>query len=156
MHKGASLTELAGRWSGSNRLWFMPGDPVSKSQAKASVVSSGLGALTVIAYTWAYEGKPQEGTLMMRAESDQDDVQVVWFDTWHTNNKFMMFRCEDDQEGLVVVRCTYAVPPGPDRGWRIVLGADSADEFRILMHNITPDGEEMLAVDTRYRRADAK
>ncbi len=155
MNERAKLTELVGRWSGVNRLWVMPGDPVRESETSASVAVAARGALASITYTWAYEGKPQEGVLMVRTESDPDDVGVVWVDSWHTGNKFMLFRNEGGKEGLVEVRGTYAAPPGPDWGWRIVLGADSADEFRIVMYNITPDGQETLAVEARYTRVEA-
>jgi len=149
------LTELAGQWSGVNRLWVYPGDPVRESETGASVVFAARGALALITYTWAYEGEPQEGVLMVQTKADPTDVEVVWVDSWHTGSKFMLFHGEDDKEGLVAVRGTYAAPPGPDWGWRIVLGADSADEIHILMYNITPDGQEALAVEARYDRAEA-
>jgi hypothetical protein len=148
------LTELAGQWSGVNRLWVYPGDPVRESETKASVEFAARGALAMITYTWAYEGGPQEGILMVRTETDADDVEVVWVDSWHTSSKFMLFRGEEDKEGLVAVHGTYSAPGGPDWGWRIVLGADSADEIHILMYNITPDGQEALAVEARYVRAE--
>lgn len=148
----ATLTELVGRWSGDNRLWVLPGDPVRESPASARVESVGRGALACITYTWSYEGTPQEGTLMIRTDSDPDDAAVVWIDSWHTSNKFMLFHGEEGKPGLVAVRGSYAAPPGPDWGWRITIGADSADEFHVVMHNITPEGQEALAVETRYRR----
>ena len=92
---------------------------------------------------------------MVRTETGADDVEVVWVDSWHTSSKFMLFRGEDDKEGLVAVHGTYSAPPGPDWGWRIVLGADSANEVHILMYNITPDGQEALAVEARYVREEA-
>jgi hypothetical protein len=46
----------------------------------------------------------------------------------------------------------YAAPPDPDWGWRIALQPDSADQFRLIMYNISPDGEEMLAVEAVFSR----
>lgn len=152
MNEGAGVPELVGRWSGVNRLWVMPEDPVRESDTKASVTLAARGALAMITYTWAYEGKPQEGVLMVRSESDPEGSDVVWVDSWHTAGKFMQFRCDEGKEGLVAVRGSYSAPPGPDWGWRIVLSADSKDEFRVLMYNVTPDGKEALAVDARYSR----
>jgi hypothetical protein len=156
MSEHVTLSDLVGRWSGANKLWFMPGEPVRESDATASVSLTAGGAFAVIAYTWSYEGDAQDGTLMLRAAPDADDVQVVWVDSWHTGGKFMQFQPEDGRDGLVAVRGSYKAPPGPDWGWRVVLEADGADAFRILMDNITPEGEEAPAVAASFtREADA-
>ena len=152
--QSTKLTGLVGQWQGDNKLWFMPGDPVRESKATAAVVCSEGGNVVVINYTWSYEGKPQEGTLVVRANSAAEDVEVVLVDTWHTAGKFMMFQKDDAHDGLVAVRGSYAAPPGPDWGWRIVVASDSVDEFHMLMFNITPDGEEAPAVEARFRRTD--
>jgi hypothetical protein len=43
----------------------------------------------------------------------------------------------------------YAAPPGPDWGWRIELVGEGPDVLVLRMLNITPDGEEALAVEAR-------
>lgn len=152
MNEHTKLSELVGQWSGSNRLWVMPGDPVRESKASATVVSSG-SALALITYTWEYEGKAQAGTLAVRTNSEAGDVEVVLMDSWHTANKFMLFHGDEDNQGLVAVRGSYPAPPGPNWGWRIVVEASSADAFCVRMYNITPAGEEAIAVETQYERA---
>lgn len=147
-----ALTDLSGNWSGDTSLWFMPGDPARDSETRATVVSAALGKVLLVTYNWDYEGDPQEGTLSVRTEPHAEDVEVVWYDTWHTGGKFMLFRGDAEGQGLVNVRCSYSAPPGPDWGWRIALTAEGADRFAIRMHNISPDGEEALAVDSRYAR----
>lgn len=151
-HSESKLGSLAGQWTGINKLWFMPGDPVRESESECSVTFGAAGTVALISYTWDYEGQSQEGVMMVRAESGTEDVQVSWIDTWHTQSKFMSFEPEEGVEGMVAVRCSYAAPPGPDWGWRIMIDSDDADEFHIVMHNIMPDGKEMLAVDARYAR----
>ena len=47
---------------------------------------------------------------------------------------------------------TYAAPPGPDWGWRITIRSGSASELQIIMHNISPEGQEDLAVQANYQR----
>lgn len=152
MEKKLQLTDLVGEWSGLNRLWVFPGDPVRESNTNASVVLAARGALVSITYNWNYEGKPQEGILLVRTDPDPEDAVVVWFDSWHTGNQFMLFQRGEEQEGLLSVRGSYSAPPGPDWGWRIVLDSGNRDTFHILMYNITPDGEEALAVEARYTR----
>jgi Protein of unknown function (DUF1579) len=53
----------------------------------------------------------------------------------------------------VDVRGSYAAPPGPDWGWRTVIETAGTDSFRMVMHNVSPDGQEYLAVDAEYHRA---
>ena len=55
-------------------------------------------------------------------------------------------------EAAVSVKGHYAAPPGPDWGWRITVQLESAEQFRLIMHNITPDGEEMVAVEAVFSR----
>ncbi len=153
MTETVKLTDLEGQWFGNNSLWVMPEDPVRESDSEASVTIAVHGTVALITYTWAYEGTPQEGTLLVR--TGPEDVETVLVDPWHTGGKFMTFSSEGATEDLVDVRGSYAAPPGPDWGWRIILRADSADEFLMLMYNITPDGEEAPAVEARYTRVGA-
>ena len=55
-----------------------------------------------------------------------------------------------ETNGAVSVLGYYAAPPDPDWGWRITLQPDSANRFRLIMYNITPDGEEILAVEAVF------
>ena len=49
---------------------------------------------------------------------------------------------------------SYAAPPGPDWGWRVTIEPAQDDRFALVMHNITPDGKEHLAVEAAFSRAD--
>ena len=147
---GVTLADLTGRWTGTNKLWFMPKDPVRESDATAEVEVVGRGALTILTYTWSYEGEPQDGALMIRR--GQDGVQLVMLDTWHTGSQFMDFRHDPEHEGLVSVHGTYGAGEGPDWGWRITVEAEESDAFVMRMFNITPDGEEAPAVEATFTR----
>ena len=56
--------------------------------------------------------------------------------------------------GPLEVRGSYPAPPGPDWGWRTVVETAEEDLLRMVMYNVSPEGEEYLAVDAAYRRAD--
>jgi hypothetical protein len=150
----ARLGTFVGPWAGTNRLWVSPGEAARESETTASVALVARD-FAAIRYTWADGGRPQDGLLLVRTSSGPGALDMVWMDSWHTGGQFMVFRNEEEDEGRTSAFGTYAAPPGPDWGWRIVVAADADDEIRLLMYNVAPDGDEALAVEARYARARA-
>lgn len=144
------MQALAGKWQGINRLWLAPTEPVRESEGTAVFKLTAQGKFATLEYTWADEGQPQQGLLLFGLAAQQ--IQAAWVDSWHMQDTMMPCTGNVQQDGIVSVMGHYAAPPGPDWGWRIALQTDSPDQFRLLMYNITPDGEEMLAVEAAYRR----
>lgn len=145
-----SLADLEGEWVGTYQLWVMPDDPVRESPSTATVASVAQGRFATLRYTWEEGGRPQDGLLLIPAGTDKADV--VWVDSWHMGDAFLSSAHEAGTGDLVNARGSYAAPPGPDWGWRTVIRSESRDAFRLLMFNITPDGEEALAVQVAYTR----
>ena len=56
-----------------------------------------------------------------------------------------------DEHGCVSVLGSYEAPPDPDWGWRIEV-VPEGKSLRIIMHNISPDEQEVLAVRATYER----
>lgn len=86
------------------------------------------------------------------AEESESKADIVWTDSWHMQNEFMILRAEPAPELLISARGSYAAPPGPDWGWRIALRSDGPDAFTMLMYNATPEGQEDAAVEVVYSR----
>ena len=152
MDPGTQPSSFAGQWAGINRLWLSPNDPVRESETTAAIALAALGAFTTIRYSWAEGGKPQDGLLIVRNAAQPGEDAMVWIDSWHTGGEFMPFRGVHADDGHISAVGAYAAPPGPDWGWRIELAAGTGETLRILMYNITPDGDEALAVEARYAR----
>jgi hypothetical protein len=140
------FTPFAGAWAGNNRLWMMPDSAAEESAATATISFSGQGKFAELRYTWATEGDPEDGLILLRG-----GVQAVWGDSWHTPDGFYLWN-GNLQDGMVVVRGSYPAPTGPDWGWRIELDLRQGDRLQMRMVNITPDGQEMLAVQAVYTR----
>lgn len=143
------LTPFAGAWTGSNRLWMMPGEDPEESAATANLCFSGQGKFAELRYTWSTEGDPEDGLIMLREL--RGGVQLFWGDSWHTPDGFYLWNGEI-KEDVITVRGSYPAPTGPDWGWRIELDLHHADRLQMRMYNITPDGQEMLAVQAVYSR----
>ncbi len=153
MNARSNLSGCLGTWTGTNHLWLTPNDPVRESAIAATVALAAGDGFITIRYNWADEGKPQDGLLIVRNAPQPGEVDMVWIDSWHTGGNFMQFRGEPDPHGRISALGSYSAPNGPDWGWRIILAADAPDSLHLLMYNITPDGQQALAVDAPMTRA---
>jgi len=148
-----NLKPLAGKWSAENRLWLDPGSPAAVSTASADVSYTGQGKFFKLHYTWAYEGEPQEGLLLVSQQPDKV-IKATWLDSWHNQDAFMACAGHLTAAGGITVLGSYPAPPGPDWGWRLTIEPGLDDRFALVMHNITPGGEEFLAVEAVFNRED--
>jgi len=148
------LAECACGSTGTNRLSDPSMNVSDDSPSTAELTPLLDGKFIRLDYTWAYEGAAQEGSLLIGYESAPAIVTAHWVDTWHMGEAVMSCKGTAEDDGSVVVLGSYAAPPGPDWGWRIVLQPVDGTTLRLVMYNITPDGEEELAVEADYRRAE--
>ena len=143
---------LAGNWAGTNTLWLDPAGPPQPSDSVMIVGTKGKGRFVTFTYTWADESEPQDGLIVFSFEEDRNVISAHWLDSFHTGNKVIPFEGGAESGGAVLVRGTYQAPPGPDWGWTIRI-EPGTDSFRIVMHNVSPDGREDLAVEAVYQRS---
>lgn len=142
--------KLAGAWAGTSRLWLPPAEEPYESSTTATLSPIVGGKFVQLGYTWAFEGEAQEGVLLIGHEPEHGAVTVVWADSWHMGNKFML--CQGQIENnQIVVRGSFAVESGPDWGWRIELEV-VRETLHMRMYNVEPAGDEMLGVKAIYTR----
>jgi Protein of unknown function (DUF1579) len=147
------LIACAGRWTGKNRLQDPHSNSLEESPSTATVTHILGNRFVRLDYTWAYRGAAQEGSMLIGFDSSE--ATAHWIDTWHMSNKVLACKGPVVPSGELSVRGSYAAPPGPDWGWRTVI-TPGAQTLRIVMYNVTPDGQEALAVDAEYARASSK
>jgi hypothetical protein len=143
------LLPRAGRWTGENHLWLDPTAEPHTSPSTLTIAGALRDHVVRVEYEWTYEGKPQQGMLLLgfdRARGGK--VTAAFADSWHMSEAVML--CEgtvDPEARTVSVKGTYGDGQGgPDWGWRLTLEAGDESTLTLVMHNITPDGEEHLAV----------
>lgn len=146
------LAALTGQWKGSYRLHTSrPAEQAHDSATTAGIELRVNEQFLSIEYNWRHEGKPQEGVIILGCDESSDAVQAVWTDSWHMSHKFVVCDGTIDDSGFVDVRGTYSAPDNTEWGWRIELISGS-DQFKINMFNVSPDGEEKIAVESGYSR----
>jgi hypothetical protein len=139
-----------GRWNGTNRLIF-PGAPPRDVASTAVVALVAQGQFSTLSYTWSFDGQSQDGLLLIGEAQDRQSTTVVWVDSWHMGDKAMLCAGPIATDGPLVVRGSYQVEGHPDWSWRIDLWF-AAEALRIVMYNVSPEGEESLAVEADYSR----
>lgn len=144
--------KLIGEWQATYRLWMSPQEPVQESNSTAVVSPMARSKFVCIEYTWVADGEPVEGELFIGYEPETQQVRMVWIDSWHNGNRFMICDGEVRPDGVLNVLGSYPTPEGPDWGWRTVI-EPGEESFKMAMYNIIPGGEEMLAVEAVYRRS---
>ena len=92
---------------------------------------------------------------LLGRQSDHGRATAHWIDSWHMSDGVMACEGAVDTDGTIDVRGSYAAPPGPDWGWRIVVRPADGPALHIVMYNVTPEGEEALAVEATFACADA-
>jgi hypothetical protein len=111
------------------------------------------GQFATLSYTWAYEGADQDGLFLFSQEAPGMIVKAYWVDSWHMGDQLMICVGKVDSKGIISVNGSYAAPPDPDWGWRAVIEPGESSSFRLLMYNIPPTGEELLAVEAVFQKS---
>lgn len=143
---------LIGEWQGTKQLYIEPPPtPAVSSSSKLSVMPVAGGSFLQFNYNWTYEGEAQAGVLLFGYD-EESVASAAWVDSFHMSSKVMSFT-GTAADGSAELRGSYAAPPGPDWGWRITIRSVSARELQIVMHNISPEGQEDLAVQADYTRS---
>lgn len=146
-----TLRAARGTWQGTNRL-HLPDVPTRDVPSSAAIELVAQGRFCTISYTWNFDGEPQDGLLLIGQGSDEHAITAVWVDSWHMGDAAMQCLGQSVSDTQITVHGTFAVENSPDWGWRIDL-LTNQEAVQIVMYNLSPDGDEYLAVEASYARA---
>jgi hypothetical protein len=153
-----ALAAKAGNWTAT---YALRGDPSFEcdTTTRATVTPLAGGRFVRIDYTWdeedmLKENGPQEGSLLVGFEDEPAPgvATIAWIDGWHNGGRIMVSTGVLLESGGVDVRGSY--PDKPEYagwGWRTVHEPTNGG-WSMTMYNMTPDGEEALAVSADYTR----
>jgi hypothetical protein len=148
----ALLATFVGLWTGPTQLWLEPSGP-------PEVTSTLLHAEPVLGGRWlrvSYQGvtfgKPHAGEMLLGFHKDAREVELAWIDSAHTGSAIMLSKGKLARPGIIDVLGSYAA--GEQRwGWRTILSCPSPGELVIQSFNISPQGEEERAMESRLTRS---
>ena len=141
-----------GNWQGTSTLQDPTTGSPDQGPATASITALLGNKFVRMDYTWQYQGNAHEGSLLIGYETEAATVTAQWIDSWHVGDKVMACRGTVDEQGVYSVLGSYSVPGWPDWGWRILLDPTATATLRVVMYNVSPDGQEYLAVETDLQR----
>jgi len=149
-----ALEKLVGKWRGVNRLHttWIPENPVRESLSVAAVDLTARGRFLKIEYDWTYEDAVQEGLILIGDEKDSELIRAFWIDSWHLSDKFMVSEGRFENQKKIALKGFYTVRDHPDWGWQTMIETENEYSFKIIMYNVSPEGEETLAVEMEFER----
>lgn len=146
------LARMAGDWQGRFRIWFQPGVLGDESTQRGRIRPVLGGRFLLHEYTGSCGGEPVEGLAIYGHEIDEQSFQSAWIESFGTGTAIMFSIGRPDDPRLSMLGSYGDGAGGPRWGWRTEIEQAGDDRLDIRMFNITPSGEEALAVHVEYER----
>ncbi len=146
------LAQLVGGWAGETLTWAEPEGNPSQSKTQGSIQLILDGRFVLYLYETAIDDQPQHGLFTFGYNTTLDRWEASWIDSFHNNTAIMFCTGEPKDKGFFVVGSYPDPDGGPDWNWRTEVLLVDHDHLLITAYNLSPEGAESKAVETRLRR----
>lgn len=147
------LARMAGRWEGVCRLWFERDMLVAEVPQQGRLLPILRGRFLQHDYVWSFDERPQKGIALIGHHVDERRWECAWADSFHTGSAMMFSVSPDASQAIDLIDVLGRHPGGRSRwGWRTLFEQPADDRLLITMRNVSPDGEETIAVEVDYVR----
>ncbi|KAA5535057.1 DUF1579 domain-containing protein [Taibaiella lutea] len=137
------------------RTWFEPDKVANEATIEGTIKPVLGGRLMMHEYKSSFTGNPLEGITIFGYDLNTRSYQSAWIDSFHMGTG-IMFSKDKTEDSLFNVLGGYEVHYNKEDqiwGWRTKMELEDADTLVITSYNITPEGEESLANEIRYKRS---
>lgn len=140
------FSAVQGEWKGRYCLWLDPTAPTQESDSSARISMNGEDSWT-LAYRWG----DNHGEFCFSGSAER--ARFDWTDTFHASSEPMRGDGRLSKDGAKLAFMSQYGAEGAQWGWRTELTRVDAGTLLMEAFNITPDGQEALAVRCRYVKA---
>ena len=146
------LAQLTGGWTGPSKLWFEPDKLAHEAPVVGNIQLVLDGRYALFLYQSVIEGEAQHGMFTFGYNTQTDQYEASWVDSFHTNTAIMFCTGSATENGFSVLGGYPDPSGGPDWGWRTEVELIDNDHLVISAYNITPEGEETKATEAKLTR----